>query len=133
MYFLDTNTVIYFLNGKFESVRENLLSTPPTEIRIPVIVKAELLAGAFGSRSKETTLAKLNLFLGHFQTVSLSDDAAEKYAEIVSTLKRKGTPIGPNDALIAATVLANNGTIVTHNTSEFGRVDGLLLTDWVEE
>ena len=86
MYYLDTNTVIYFLNGKFESVRENLLSTPPTEIRIPVIVKAELLAGAFGSRSKETTLAKLNLFLGHFQTVPFSDDAAEKYAEIVSTL-----------------------------------------------
>ena len=38
--------------------------------------------------------------------------------------------IGNNDMLIAATVLANNGTLVTHNMREFARIDGLLLEDW---
>ena len=38
-----------------------------------------------------------------------------------------GTPIGPNDLMIAAIALANGLTLVTHNTSEFSRVPGLAL------
>jgi len=34
-----------------------------------------------------------------------------------------GTPIGPNDLLIAAIAVAYDLTLVTHNTGEFGRVD----------
>jgi tRNA(fMet)-specific endonuclease VapC len=41
-----------------------------------------------------------------------------------------GTPIGPNDLMIASIALANGLTLVTHNTSEFGRVPGLKLEDW---
>ena len=39
-------------------------------------------------------------------------------------------PIGPNDLLIAAIAIANDFTLVTHNTREFGRVDGLKYEDW---
>ncbi len=42
----------------------------------------------------------------------------------------KGAPIGPNDMLIAAIALANNLTVVTHNTREFSRVEGLRIEDW---
>lgn len=45
-------------------------------------------------------------------------------------LKKQGTPIGANDMLIAATVLANKGILVTHNTKEFSRINGLLIEDW---
>lgn len=38
--------------------------------------------------------------------------------------------IGPNDLLIAAIAAANGLTLVTHNLSEFGRVEGLMLQDW---
>ena len=34
------------------------------------------------------------------------DKAARKYGEIRSNLARKGTPIGPNDLMIAAIALA---------------------------
>jgi len=34
---------------------------------------------------------------------------------------------------IAAIALANNLTLVTHNTREFGRVDGLQIEDWEVE
>ena len=47
---------------------------------------------------------------------------------IRAALEKEGQPIGPNDMLIAA--LANGLTIVTHNTTEFSRVSGLLVEDW---
>ncbi len=39
--------------------------------------------------------------------------------------KKAGTPIGPNDMLIAAHALAQGLTLVTDNMNEFARVPGL--------
>jgi tRNA(fMet)-specific endonuclease VapC len=133
MYYLDSNTVIYFLNGRYESVSRHIQEFSPALIRIPAIVKAELLAGAYNSQSREKTLIKLNLFLKQFMIESFDDDSTKAYAKIYSELKKKGTLIGSNDALIAATVLAHGGVMVTHNVREFKRVRGLKITDWVEE
>ncbi|WP_442921628.1 PIN domain-containing protein [Microcoleus sp. Aus8_D2] len=52
------------------------------------------------------------------------------YGEIRAQLAASGTPIGPNDLLIASIALANNLILVTHNTREFSRVEGLRLEDW---
>ena len=41
-----------------------------------------------------------------------------------------GTPIGPNDLMIAAIALAAGLVLVTHNTAEFNRVPGLQTDDW---
>jgi tRNA(fMet)-specific endonuclease VapC len=41
-----------------------------------------------------------------------------------------GTPIGPNDLLIAAIAVSRRMILVTHNTREFCRVSGLTLEDW---
>jgi tRNA(fMet)-specific endonuclease VapC len=38
--------------------------------------------------------------------------------------------IGPNDLMLAAIALANQLTVVTHNTAEFRRVSGLAVKDW---
>lgn len=58
------------------------------------------------------------------------DAAAVVYAEIRAALAQAGKPIGPNDLQIAAIALANDLTLVTHNTREFSRVQGLKLADW---
>ena len=63
MYYLDTNTCIYFLNGKYESIKKKILSTPPNEIAIPSIVKAELLLGAYKSKKRNANLEKVEKFL----------------------------------------------------------------------
>ena len=42
-----------------------------------------------------------------------------------------GTPIGANDLWIDCYALALNATLVTNNTSEFKRVTGLQLENWV--
>ena len=65
--------------------------------------------------------------------VSLFDDVAAKHcAKTRADLAAKGTPIGSNDLMIAATALAHNLTVVTHNTREFCRVENLQLEDWEE-
>ena len=46
------------------------------------------------------------------------------------TIAKAGTPIGPNDLMIAAIALAHHLTLVTHNTTEFSRVPGLSIEDW---
>ena len=63
MYFLDTNTCIYFLNGKYESIKTKLIATPPNEIVIPSVVKAELLFGAYKSKRPKETIEKVEKFL----------------------------------------------------------------------
>lgn len=130
MFYLDTNTCIYFLNGRFESVRTNLLARKPEEIRIPAVVKAELLTGAYKSQRKEKTLKQLECFLKPFVVEDFTEEMTYTYAEIRSELEHSGTLIGANDLLIAAHVLTKGGVLVTNNTKEFQRVAGLQLINW---
>jgi tRNA(fMet)-specific endonuclease VapC len=66
-----------------------------------------------------------------FHSYAFDDSAAERYGRIRADLVTQGTPIGPNDLMIASIALANNLILVTHNTREFARVDGLPLEDWM--
>jgi tRNA(fMet)-specific endonuclease VapC len=52
--------------------------------------------------------------------------------QIRTKLQKIGTQIGSYDLQIAAIALANNLILVTHNTREFERVEGLNLEDWQE-
>ena len=56
--------------------------------------------------------------------------AARSAAGIRTKLEKRGVPIGPHDILIAASAMANNFTLVTHNQKEFKRVEGLKIEDW---
>jgi len=73
------------------------------------------------------TLARQTIFLESFESLSFDDDAAEVYGRLRAFLEKRGELIGPNDLLIAATALAHDVTLVTHNTDEFKRVPDLSL------
>lgn len=66
------------------------------------------------------------------EIVPFEDAASEEYARVRAELETSGSPIGPNDLIIAATVCSEEGTLVTRNTREFRRVEGLELVDWTE-
>ena len=133
MYFVDSNTCIYFLNGKFPSVREKFLSVSPKEIKISSVVKGELLLGAFKSHTREKTTKKVEKFLKPFEIVDFTDKMSYAYAEIRKDLELAGTPIGANDLFIAAIALYEKATLITHNRDEFSRVKDLKIEDWVVE
>lgn len=133
MYFLDANTCIYFLNGKYESIKTKVLTTPPNDIAIPSIVKAELLLGSYKSDQRAKNLEKLERFLQPFEIIPFIDLVTYVYADIRCALEKTGQTIGPNDLLIAAIVKFHEGILVTNNIEEFKRVKGLHLENWVQE
>ena len=94
------------------------------------IVKAELIYGAYRSARREANLALLARFFSQFVSLPFDDASAEIYGRIRAELVRAGTPIGPNDLMIAAIALAHDAILVTHNVREFGRVEGLRFEDW---
>lgn len=132
-YLLDTNVCVVFLNGRSSSVRDRLLATPAEEIAVCSVVKAELFYGAFRSNNPKRTLERQQAFLSRFASLPFQDEAALLAGEIRAKLASAGTPIGSYDLQIAAIALVNNLTLVTHNTREFERVDGLQIEDWEAE
>ncbi len=129
-FLLDTNTCICILNGASPKLQARQRVVPASQIRLCSPVKAELWFGAAKSSKRPQVEQALTLFFARFRAMPFEDQAARIYGELRADLEGKGTPIGPNDLLIAAIALANDLTLVTHNTGEFSRIGGLTLEDW---
>ena len=127
MYLLDTNIVIAWLARVDRRV---LLRASEARGRsfLSSIVLHELYFGAFNSADPAGNLAKFDAI--DLPVVPFAPDDGRAAGEIRARLRRTGTPIGPYDALIAGQALARDLTLVTNNTREFARVDGLKLADW---
>jgi tRNA(fMet)-specific endonuclease VapC len=130
MYLLDTNACIRILNRTSASLTERLRFVPREQIRLSSVVKAELLYGARKSSRIAENLRLLERFFDTIAGLSFDDHCAEEYGLLREELERAGTPIGPNDLLIAATARAHHAVLVTHNIKEFSRVAALRLEDW---
>jgi tRNA(fMet)-specific endonuclease VapC len=97
---------------------------------VPTIVLFELEVGIAKSKSPRKRKAQLRDFTSLITIVPFGYAEAKCAADIRVKLEMQGTPIGPYDVLIAASALAKNGTLVTHNRREFERIDGLRIEDW---
>ena len=129
MFMLDTNTLIYFFKG-MGKVEENLFSHSPRDIFIPSLVIYELQVGIAKSNNPQKREKQLATLLEQVNVIPFEEREAKASALIRADLEKKGTPIGPLDILIAGSAKAHNLTLVTHNTREFMRVEGLTLRDW---
>jgi tRNA(fMet)-specific endonuclease VapC len=130
IYLLDTNTCIGYINRRNLSIYQRITSLSPEDVGICDIVKFELYYGAYNSSRSEENLENLRNFFGDFVSLPFDGQAAEVCGRVRAQLKKMRTPIGGYDLQIAAIALANNLTLVTHNTREFERVDGLQVEDW---
>lgn len=130
MFLLDTNVCIHVLNGRSPQLVERLRRYRPAEVALCAVVKAELIYGAHRSSRAAENLRLLERFFDPFVSLPFDDHCADIYGRIRHELERAGTPIGPNDLMIAATAVAHGLTLVTANTREFERVIGLSLVNW---
>ncbi len=131
-YILDTNIIIYALKSKYENLRDHFFSIPADHIYIPSIVMAELEYGAMNSYDYDKSILPIRAFTNAFEKIDFTQNCAKEYGILRKHLKDAGQPIGGNDMLIAATALAENAVLVTHNTQEFSRIPKLLLEDWTK-
>ena len=131
-YMLDTNICINVIKHKPESVFRKLKKIKPEDVCISSITYAELAYGVEKSAQPERNRLALSMMLSSIEIVAFDDSAAADYGEIRASLEKGGTPIGSLDMLIAAHARSAGCTLVTNNTKEFCRVEGLKLANWVE-
>lgn len=130
-YLSDTNACIVHLRGKnVGNVTTRLAAAGPGQVALCSVVKAELLYGAERSDNPAKNHAQLQQFFASLPSLAFDDSAADAYGRVRAHLEAKGTPIGPNDLMIASIALANALNLVTHNVAEFGRVPQLQIEDW---
>ena len=129
MFVLDTNTLIYFFKGQGR-VAEHLLATPPLQVAVPAVVVFELETGIAKSGNVSRRREQFARLLDTVTVLPFDQAAAVQAAGVRAELEHRGGPIGPMDTLIAGTVLAQGGCLVTHNTADFRRVEGLEVVDW---
>lgn len=130
MILLDTNICIYIINAKPAAVLQRFRDYRMGEIGICSVVAAELAYGVAKSGSARNRQA-LEMFLAPLMILPFDEAAVWAYGDLRSDLERRGQPIGALDTMIAAHALSQNATLVTNNLSEFERVPGLQLENWV--
>lgn len=130
MFLLDTNVWAVYLRGKSLLVRQRLASKSAHEIVVGSVILGELLYGTLRSANPVKNRAAVDALIAPYVCLPYDQRAADQFASLRHHLETLGTPIGPYDLQIAAIALANDCTLVTHNTAEFSRVPGLRLEDW---
>lgn len=132
IYLLDTNAWIAYLRQNNSRLVQRFLSVDPAEIALCSVVLAELFYGAHhGAANKlAANLSLIARLQQRFASLPFDDRAAPEYGTIRAHLAAQGTPIGPNDLMIASIALAHDHTLVSNNTGEFSRVPNLKLEDW---
>ena len=131
MILLDTNTCIYIINNRPPEVLDRFNTYKAGEVGISSIAASELAYGVAKSGSMRNRKA-LDMFLAPLQILPFDSQCVWFYADLRSSLEKKGLSIGPMDTLIAAQALSINGTLVTNNLKEFSRVPQLKLENWFE-
>lgn len=131
-YLLDSNTCIGWLRLSQPKLVARIAAENPSNLVVCSIVVGELIFGAERSSPeyRDNNRQRVLQLRLQFASLPFDDLAAEEYGRIRAHLANQGTPIGPNDLLIAAIARSQGLTLVTNNTSEFSRVPGLFIEDW---
>lgn len=131
-YLLDTNICIYVNKYRPPQVLKRLESINLDEIGISSITRYEMMFGVLKSQQQERALQELERLCKIFPPIVFDTKAADHASQIRFLLQKQGTPIGPNDVLLAGQALSLNAILVTNNTREFSRISGLKLENWVD-
>jgi tRNA(fMet)-specific endonuclease VapC len=133
-YLLDTNACIALINGTEINVRRRFKRAVAREsvILLSSIVAFELWYGVAKSQRKDSNTQRLETFLsGPLEWALFDEDDARAAGTVRAELEAVGRPVGAYDVLLAGQARRRGATLVTSNTKEFARVQGLKWEDWV--
>jgi tRNA(fMet)-specific endonuclease VapC len=126
---LDTNICIFTIKNKPDSLRQ-MFNQRAEQLCVSTITAMELIYGAEKSATPTRNLVTAEGFLARLEVLDYGLGAATNTAQLRAELARSGTPIGPYDTMIAGHARSKGLVLVTNNTREVARVDGLRLEDW---
>jgi predicted nucleic acid-binding protein len=75
----------------------------------------------------------LHGFLSDVAILDVDRDVARMFGRVRAESFDRGKPIAAFDMMIAATALAHDLTLVTHNARHFAAVPGLGVVDWMKD
>lgn len=129
-YLLDTNICIYTIKNRPDSVRKIFVENDGL-MCVSTITQMELIYGAEKSAAVTRNLKDVEGFLARLEVKDFDASAAAHTGQIRAELAKAGTPIGPYDQMIAGHARSLGLIVVTNNTSEFSRVPGVRVENWV--
>ena len=129
-YLLDTNIVIFVLKERPVELL-GVFNKHADQMCISTITLAELVHSVEKSSIPEQNLRQVEDFISRVEVLPYDAEAALHYGNIRADLESKGTPIGVNDLHISAHARSRGLIVVTNNTREFCRVEGLRVEDWI--
>ena len=129
---LDTNILSHLIKNPQGMVTARLAALAADAVCTSIIVACELRYGA-AKRASPALTQRVEALLERLPILPFDSEADRHYGEIRAVLERQGQIIGGNDLLIAAHCRALDLTLVTGNMSEFLRVPGLRVENWLAE
>lgn len=131
-YLLDTNIISDLLRNPDGAAARRLGQVGAGAVCTSIVVAAELRYGCAkkGSPKLQTRVKSL---LATLPVLALDAPADAEYGHIRAALEAAGQPVGMNDLLIAAHAHALGLTLVTDDTREFQRIEGLSIENWLAE
>ena len=130
MFLLDTNVLSALVRDPHGMVAGHIARVGEANVCTSIVVAAELRYGAVKRGSTRLT-KQLDVILAAMDIVPFESPMDRVYADIRQALEQRGRPIGGNDLIIAAQVLALDAVLVTDNVKEFEQVPGLKMENWV--
>lgn len=132
-YMLDTDISSYIIKGGYGAVEQHLMDTPPSDVCISAVTRAELMYGLKPLSPTHRLHSAVHRFLKVTTALAWDAEAADLFAEIKFQLRAGGTPIGEMDMLIAAHAIAADAVLVTNNKRHYQRIKmPLLLENWMQ-
>jgi tRNA(fMet)-specific endonuclease VapC len=132
VYMLDSDISSYIMKRSDDAVLRRLETVAVRDVCVSAITRAEMMYGVEVSPRRQKDQRAIDEFLRYVAVLDYPAAAALDYAKIRADLKMRGALIGANDMLIAAHARCLGLTLVTNNTREFGRVQGLKIENWTE-
>jgi len=129
-YLLDTNIISELVRNPLGKIRDHIAEVGEKSICTSIIVAGELRFGARKKGSKRLS-SQLEVILSAIEIIPFEEPFDRQYANLRCALEIAGTPIGPNDLLIAAQTVSMGYILVTANYKEFRQVQGLAVENWL--
>jgi len=132
MVIIDSSVLIAVERGQLElgTIRDAVGSTL---IGIAAITASELLHGvhrAVTARQRALRDAFVERLLSSIPVLPFNLTVARLHSRVWADLAVQGITVGAHDLLIAATALANGGTVATRDERSFPRIPGIAVLRW---